>query len=191
MKIHFIRHGHADHNAAFDEEQTTDVYSSHAYRHSALTTKGIGQIEAVKLPEKPDRVYCSPLKRCIQTARIIFGNDELLYVHDGLLETQGPYPCNWRDWYETFAQSPDNFNIYHLSETYVPSQTSEKMEDVKVRAEACLETIKKESVHLNSIAIVTHNDWLESMFGRKFFNGEVYSLDNSSAIADSSSVHFG
>jgi alpha-ribazole phosphatase len=177
MKIYFIRHGHADHNAAFDEQQTTDVYSSHAYRHSALTTKGIGQIETIELPQKPQRVYCSPLKRCIQTARIIFGNDELLYLHDGLLETQGPFPCNWRDFYDTFAQSTDRFNIYHLSDTYVPCQASEDMEHVKLRAEACLETIKKESGHLDSIAIVTHNDWLESIFGRKFFNGEVYELN--------------
>jgi broad specificity phosphatase PhoE len=177
MKIYFIRHGHADHNAAFDEQQNKEVYSSHAYRHSALTTKGIGQIEAVKLPQKPQRVYCSPLKRCIQTARIIFGNDELLYLHDGLLETQGPFPCNWRDFYSTFAQSTDIFNIYHLSDTYVPSHASEDMIDVKVRAEACLETIKKESGHLDSIAIVTHNDWLESIFGRKFFNGEVYHIN--------------
>ena len=191
MKIYLIRHGHADHNAAFDEQQTTDVYSSHAYRHSALTTKGIGQIEAVKLPQKPQRVYCSPLKRCIQTARIIFGNDELLYLHDGLLETQGPFPCNWRDFYETFAESKDAVNIYHLDDTYVPSQVQEEMEDVKRRAELCLETIKKETVHLDSIAIVTHNDWLESIFGRKFSNGEVYCLENSSAIADSNSVHFG
>jgi broad specificity phosphatase PhoE len=191
MKIYFIRHGHADHNAAFDEQQTTDVYSSHAYRHSALTTKGIGQIEAVKLPQKPQRVYCSPLKRCIQTARIIFGNDELLYLHDGLLETQGPFPCNWREFYETFAQSKDAVNIYHLDDTYVPSQVQEEMEDVKRRAELCLETIKKETVHLDSIAIVTHNDWLESIFGRKFSNGEVYCLENSSDIAVSNSVHFG
>jgi broad specificity phosphatase PhoE len=173
MKIHFIRHGHAEHNAAFDEQQTKEVYTSHAYRHSALTSKGIEQIEAVKLPEKPDRVYCSPLKRCIQTARIIFGNDELLYLHDGLIETQGPFPCNWRDWYDTFAQSKDAINIYHLSETYVPSQVEEDMKAVKERAEPCLETIKKEAGHLNSIAIVTHNDWLQSIFDRKFFNGEV------------------
>jgi alpha-ribazole phosphatase len=173
MKIYFIRHGHAEHNAAFDEQQTTDVYSSHAYRHSALTTKGIGQIEAVKLADKPQRVYCSPLKRCIQTARIVFGNDELLYLHDGLLETQGPFPCNWRDFYETFAESKDAVNIYHLDDTYVPSQVEEEMEDVKRRAELCLETIKKETVHLDSIAIVTHNDWLQSIFGRKFSNGEV------------------
>jgi broad specificity phosphatase PhoE len=191
MKIYFIRHGHAEHNAAFDEQQTTDVYSSHAYRHSALTTKGIRQIEAVKFADKPQRIYCSPLKRCIQTARIIFGNDELLYLHDGLLETQGPFPCNWRDFYETFAQNPDNLNIYHLDDTYVPSQVQEEMEDVKRRAELCLETIKKETVHLDSIAIVTHNDWLESIFGRKFSNGEVYCLENSSAIADSNSLHFG
>ena len=191
MKIYFIRHGHAEHNAAFDEQQTTDVYSSHAYRHSALTTKGIGQIEAVKLADKPQRVYCSPLKRCIQTARIVFGNDELLYLHDGLLETQGPFPCNWRDFYETFAESKDAVNIYHLDDTYVPSQVEEEMEDVKRRAELCLETIKKETVHLDSIAIVTHNDWLQSIFGRKFSNGEVYCLENSSAIAISNSVHFG
>ena len=178
MKIYFIRHGHADHNAAFDEQQTREVYSSHAYRHSALTTKGIGQIEAVKLAQKPDRVYCSPLKRCIQTARIIFGDDETLYLHDGLLETQGQFPCNWRDWYESFAQSPDNLNIYHLDDAYVPSPVEETMEAVKVRAEACLETIKKEAGHLDSIAIVTHNDWLESIFGRKFFNGEVLCCTN-------------
>jgi len=177
MKIYFIRHGHADHNAAFDEQQNKEVYSSHAYRHSDLTTKGIGQIEAVELPQKPDRVYCSPLKRCIQTARIIFGSDELIYLHDGLLETQGPFPCNWRDFYSTFAQSLDNINIYHLSDTYVPSQVEEKMEDVKRRAELCLEIIKKETLHLDSIAIVTHNDWLESIFGRKFFNGEVYQVN--------------
>lgn len=174
MKIYFIRHGHAEHNAAFDEQQTKEVYASHKYRHSGLTEKGIGQIEAVQLPEKPDRVYCSPLKRCIQTARIIFGDEEVLYLHDGLLETQGPFPCNWRDWYETFAQSKDAINIYHLSETYVPSQAEEDMKAVKERAEMCLETIKKESRHLNSIAIVTHNDWLESIFDRKFFNGEVF-----------------
>jgi len=177
MKIYFIRHGHSDHNAAFDEQQSKDVYSSHAYKHSALTTKGIGQIEAVKLPEKPQRVYCSPLKRCIQTARIIFGDDQLLYLHDGLLETQGPFPCNWRDFYETFAQSPDRLNIYHLDYSYVPSQTEEDMEHVKLRAEMCLETIKKESEHLDSIAVVTHNDWLESIFGRKFSNGEVFPLE--------------
>ena len=174
MKIYFIRHGHAEHNAAFDEQQTKEVYASHKYRHSGLTEKGIGQIEAVKLPEKPDRVYCSPLKRCIQTARIIFGDEEILYLHDGLLETQGPFPCNWRDWYETFAQSKDAINIYHLSEAYVPSQAEEDMKAVKERAEMCLETIKKESRHLNSIAIVTHNDWLQSIFDRKFFNGEVF-----------------
>lgn len=176
MRIYFIRHGHADHNAAFDKEKTTEVYTYHTYRHSALTTKGIEQITAVSLPEKPQRVYCSPLKRCIETARIIFGKNEILYLHDGLIETQGPFPCNWRDWYETFAQSPDNLNIYHLSESYVPSQVEEDMESVRKRAELCLETIKKEAKHLDSIAVVTHNDWLESIFGRKFFNGEVYCI---------------
>jgi broad specificity phosphatase PhoE len=177
MKIYFIRHGHADHNAAFDEQQNKDVYLSHTYRHSALTAKGIKQIEAVTLPELPQRVYCSPLKRCIQTARIIFGENELLYLHDGLIETQGPFPCNWRDWYETFTHIQEKLNIYHLSDTYVPSQVEEDMEDVKKRAEECLETIKNESIHLNSIAIVTHNDWLESIFNRKFFNGEVYCIE--------------
>jgi hypothetical protein len=51
------------------------------------------------------------------------------------------------------------------------------MEDVKRRAELCLETIKKETVHLDSIAIVTHNDWLQSIFGCKFSNGEVYCVE--------------
>lgn len=173
MKIYFIRHGHAEHNAAFERHQTKTVYKSHEYRYSKLTEKGIQQAKGVSLPESVQRVYCSPLKRCMETARIIFGN-EILHLHDGLLETQGPYPCNWRDSYHTFV---DRCNVYHLDEDYVPTKTKETKEAMKKRAELCLESIKEETRNLDAIAVVTHNDWLECIFDRSFSNCEVICME--------------
>lgn len=174
MKIYFIRHGHSEHNAAYERHKTKTVYRSHEYRYSTLTEKGIQQAKSVQLPESVQRVYCSPLKRCIETARHIFGNEETLFLHDGLVETQGPYPCNWRDSYEPYL---DGYNTAHLEKEYVPTKIRETDEETKERAIQCLESIRKETSNLNAIAVVTHNDWLESLFNRPFLNCEVYCVD--------------
>jgi len=177
MKIYFIRHGHADHNDAYDSQKTTDVYKSFKYRHSKLTEKGIEEIQTIQLPIKPERVYSSPLIRCIETSRILFGENETLYLYDGLMETQGPYPCNWRDNYDIFMRSLSRFNLVNISDKYYPSKKHETLDEMKIRANSCLTKIKDHANGFDTIAIITHNDWLESIFDRKFSNGEVYCVD--------------
>ena len=187
MKIYFIRHGHAEHNAAFDKKQNKDVYRSFEYKDSNLTEKGVQQIKdielPVKLPRKIDRTYSSPLTRCIQTARLLMGERAILHLHDGLLETQGPYPCNWRADFDTFSNALSYYILKDVEKQYQPytkyylTNIDETHEEIKKRALDTLEQIKKECYDLDNILIVTHNDWLESLFGRPFKNGEIYCVD--------------
>ena len=182
MKFYFIRHGHADHNAAFDVKQDKSVYRSFDYKESHLTEKGIEQIKSINLP-KMDRVYSSPIIRCIETSRILVGENTILHLHDGLMETQGPYPCNWRPDFDTFLHSMQKYILVNVRYSYSPytdyyiPNISEKWDELNTRASKTLEQIKKECADLENIMIVTHNDWLESFFGRPFINGEVYVVE--------------
>ena len=187
MKLYFIRHGHAEHNAAYDKLQDKSVYRSLDYKDSHLTAKGINQIKEVelpvKLPRKMDRTYSSPLTRCIQTARILMGERAILHLHDGLMETQGPFPCNWRPDIDTFRNSLSYYILKDVEKQYTPytkyylTNISETDEEMNHRATNTVEQIKKECSALDNILIVTHNDWLESLFGRPFKNGEIYCID--------------
>jgi broad specificity phosphatase PhoE len=173
--VFFIRHGHSDHNEAFDN-YGEDAYGSHEYLNSSLTSKGIIQAKNVKLNTKVKRVYCSSLKRCIQTARIIFGPHETLYLYDGLMETQGPYPCNTRQSYDDIQMEYENINMENVSKSYEQSNNHEAQYILKARVISTLMQIQKDAVknNIDTIAIVSHNDVLESQFGRKFQNCEVY-----------------
>jgi broad specificity phosphatase PhoE len=176
MKIHFIRHGHAEHNEGF-EIYGESAYISENYRYSRLTEKGIEQIKTIIMKYPIQKHYSSPLKRCIETSRIIFGNKPILYLYDGLMETQGPYPCNYRENFDTFMRTIGRFNLENIDKDYYPTTSHESTEELKIRALKTLELIKKDAEGLDNIVIVTHNDWLESLFGRKFANGEVYCVE--------------
>lgn len=187
MKVYFIRHGHAEHNAAYDEKQDRSVYRSLDYKDSHLTEKGVQQIKEVELPVKlprgMDRVYSSPLTRCIETARLLVGDRTILHLHDGLMETQGPFPCNWRPDIDTFRNSLSYYILKDVNSSYTPytkyylTNIGETHEEVKERAIRTLEQIKSECAGLDNILVVTHNDWLESLFGRPFKNGEVLCVE--------------
>jgi broad specificity phosphatase PhoE len=179
MKIYFIRHGHAQHNEAFDKIQNKKVYESINYIYSELTEKGVSQIKAIYFDEKIQKVYCSPLKRCYQTARIVFGDSEILYYYDGLMETQGPYPCNYREHYDCFHSTIGKHVLENMSDKYYPSKVHETEIQLKKRAYDTLEKIKKDAFgkKLNTVCVITHNDWLEAIFERPFKNGEVYAVD--------------
>ena len=183
MKIYFVRHGHADHNAAYDTFQDNKVYKSFDYKYSHLTEKGVAQIKDILLPEKMDRVYSSPIIRCLETSRILVGDNTVLYLHDGLMETQGPYPCNWRPDFDSLSRSMKKYNLKDVNFKYEPytkyytTSMKETKEDIQQRAVNTLEQIKYECVNLNTIMIVTHHDWLEVLLGKSFKNGEVYCVE--------------
>jgi len=189
MEIVFIRHGHAKHNEAFAIEGES-AYFSEKYLNAPLTDLGEAQTKSVTVP-RVDRVYVSPLLRCIQTARNVFGSGELLYLHDGLLETQGQHPVNRRQpKTELFDYSPVNLDTVADSYVFVP----ETSEDVKIRTAKTLRSIISLSEGCKRIAIVTHHDWLFEALGVSFSNSQMKILyydnltdDKRSAISLSSS----
>ena len=183
MKVYFVRHGHADHNAAYDKFKDNNVYKSFDYKYSKLTEKGAQQIKDIVLPEKIQRVYSSPIIRCLETSHILVDDKTVLYLHDGLMETQGPYPCNWRPDFDSLSRSMKRYNLENINVKYEPytkyytSSIKETKEDMQQRALNTLEQIKGECKNLENIMIVTHHDWLEALLGKSFKNGEVYCVE--------------
>ena len=177
MKFTFVRHGFAHHNQGFLEEGEI-AYRSDKYRNSYLTEKGHDQVRETKIPEV-DLVFSSPLTRCIQTTRVLVGDDPTIYLCDGLIETQGPYPCNCRETIHEISAKYKNINSEFLSDQYSPSAEEETMNEMKGRAYDSLNIIKEYSKlkGARSILIVTHCDWLEAMFDRKFKNAEAFTVD--------------
>lgn len=191
MKITFIRHGFAEHNQGFLDEGES-AYSSLKYRFSNLTDFGNMQTRNVVAP-KADIIFVSPLTRCIQTARNIYGKEVILHLSDGLLETQGPFPCNWRESKGLLTVKYKNVNTDLISPIYTIQEEPETDTHMEERAQQTLDYFirKAKSMNLTSMAVVTHNDWLESIFHRPFKNGELftieipYSSENESVIAQS------
>jgi broad specificity phosphatase PhoE len=171
MNVYFIRHGHALHNAGFDAIGEA-AYTSAEYAHSTLTEKGHLQTQSVKVPLL-DAVYCSPLVRCIQSARNIFGQRKILQLYDGLLETQGHHPCNVREPVGVIESKYGPVSTLNLRQSGPMTETPEM---VKERAEQTLTAILHNAwIHnYSSVAIVTHHDWLFELLGTSLANAEVY-----------------
>jgi broad specificity phosphatase PhoE len=169
MDVFLIRHGHADHNAWF-EEIGEDAYYSPKYAYSQLTPRGHQQTSSI-IMKNVDIVYVSPLIRCIQSARNIFGPDVVLHLHDGLLETQGNHPCNFRESKSLLARYA-NVNVDNVADSY--EFTKESEDDVALRAQYTFDQIVE--CQFPRIAIVSHYDWLYGLTGRAFKNGEVFNM---------------
>ena len=187
MRIFLIRHGHADHNEAF-HKYGVEAYSDPAYRDSSLTELGHKQtIETKMCIDAPlDRVYCSPLRRCIQTARNMFGPHRCLYLNDGLSESRGPYPCNDRLEFDEICAQFKNINVVSVSTENINMLEKEDDAALKKRVNDCYTAICENARRsgFENIAIVTHHDWLEALIGRRFKNAEVVEVN---AFSSSSS----
>jgi broad specificity phosphatase PhoE len=179
MRIFLVRHGHAEHNLAFDLAKNISVYKDPLYRNSSLTEKGVAQcIDASTKGYNVDKIYCSPLKRCIQTGHLIFGKNRLLFLQDDLIETKGPYPCNHRLPLEEIIYQYGNIVVDDLDPNYINSEKDEGPEELKVRAERSFNRICKDAEfeQLESIAIVTHHDWIEALTGKSVPNASIIEM---------------
>ena len=174
MEVYFIRHGHALHNQGFDDMGEI-AYFSPEFMHSTLTEKGHAQTRSIVSPNV-EAVICSPLVRCIQTARNVFGPTRLLYLHDGLLENQGEHPCNMRETKQEIVSKYENVNVSGVRTIYNPSLETDK--DMRVRAEDTIQDILRSAVknHYTRIAIVTHHNWLYALLNVSMRNAETYRM---------------
>ena len=179
MRVYLVRHGRAHHNEGFDNVGPR-AYRDTMYRDSKLTEAGHRQTIGKAWDIHVQRVYCSPLFRCIQTARNMFGSSRRLYLDDGLLETKGPQPCNLRLSLEELNVRFSNIVTTGLSSTNpVMDAEVEDIETLKKRAVACFKSICDDArtAGLTTIAIVTHHDWLEALTQKSFKNAEIMELD--------------
>lgn len=178
MKVCFLRHAQATHNAACLVCGPI-AYESWEHEDALLTPLGNSQAKAVKLPFIPDRVYCSPLRRCIQTIRPSLPNATLI-LHDGLLERQGQHPCNVRG-SKTFLRTFDPFlDLTLLPENHLyPFPTRESLEDLRRRVASTLSEIYENARLQNAkqILIVGHCDAFDSVLGLRLKNTETHVID--------------
>ena len=188
MRVFLIRHGHAEHNEGF-QKYGVKAYSDVAYRDSSLTELGHKQTTeaGAYLEVSVERVYCSPLRRCIQTARNIFGFERCLYLNDGLSETRGPYPCNDRLEFDEICAQFKNINVSAVSVENINTLEKEDDAALKLRVNACYTAICENAKRagLDRIAIVTHHDWLEALTGVRFKNAEIIEVSAPSSSSSS------
>lgn len=178
MKVCFLRHAQGTHNADALLHGPI-VYELWRHKDAALTPLGYSQAASICLPFVPDRVYCSPLRRCIETIRPSLPTATLI-LHDGLLERQGHHPCNVRE-SKTFLHSFDsNMNLSKLPEAHNYSfEIRESHETLKMRISSTLADIYKESMaaRASQILIVGHCDAFDSVLGIRLKNAETYVIN--------------
>lgn len=175
MRVTFLRHGHAQHNEAH-EIHGDIVYTWNIFNDALLTEKGREQASRLVLPRIPDRVYSSPLRRCIQTARGACP-DALIRVHDGLMERQCGHPCNRKSDISTILQVSYNLDVTNVQE-FFPEEENESDWELRDRALHAVYHILSESEEAGDtdVLIVSHWDFLRILVGKQFANCETYDL---------------
>lgn len=169
MRILFIRHAKAKHNEAA-EIYGELAYFSEMYRDSPLTHEGRMQARRVRLPFVPNKVYSSPLRRCIQTADEILHPSTELILLDELIERQGHHPCNIRSSLREIYDMRNNLDTTLLSERYLhhtDMSERESYEKLGKRVLSATQRIIKESQPNDNILIVTHWDVIKSISGKE------------------------
>jgi len=93
LTLVFVRHAEGTHNV-------NKEYANPVHMDALLTEIGHHQTATAQKPAKPfDAIYCSPMKRCIQTLLGLYpeSKDQRVFVDDRLIEqAQGFNICNKR-----------------------------------------------------------------------------------------------
>lgn len=151
--IYIVRHGQTDYNL---EKRITGRID--------ISLNNTGIIEAKELKEELkdisfDYVFVSPLKRAIETAKIITNND--LIIDDRLIER-----CNGD--LEGKRKEEINFS-FDFNDFYSKEHGIESVSEIRKRVNSFLNEIKRKYPHKN-ILIVTHGGIIINM--RYYFEGE-------------------
>ena len=172
--ITFIRHAESENNALFDKK--TERYLELRKAEPFLTTTGESQALLLKQYFRKnkaaydfDLVLSSPMKRAMQTAKILFeGSSAIKKVSDLIFESRGPYELekpvpglsaaefkkDYPDFQLPFAVSDNGW--YHEDEI-------EDIYEAFMRAKRLMRAIEIE-IKQSRIAIVTHGRFLSFIF---------------------------
>lgn len=174
--LHFIRHGLAEHNLAFEErplsgDEGLQLYACE-YLDSRLAPQG--DEEAAQLAEtlaalpdeqKPKLVVVSPLSRALATARRALPNCSTVCVED-FRERNGRWPCERRRPLRNLRPEFPNVDFSDLTEEDVAWTISrEGKEAALARAERCLRWLAARPEPV--LAVVSHSGFMTmSLFSK-------------------------
>ena len=149
MKILFIRHGLTAGNIEKRYIGRTD---------EPLCSESIAQLQELKLPSC-EPIVCSPRKRCIQTA-------EILFPHSGYLMAEELRECDFGDFegmnYKELSHNAD-YQKWIDSGGTLPFPKGEAPEDFRRRCVKAFEDIVKSLGGAASVAFVVHGGTIMSI----------------------------
>ncbi|MCR5415588.1 MAG: histidine phosphatase family protein [Pseudobutyrivibrio sp.] len=161
--IHLIRHGKTQGNIEKRYIGVTD---------EGLCQEGIDALKNKKYPEV-DIVFCSPMSRCVETARLIYPNIHPIVVA-GLKETNfGEFEGKN---YEDLENNP-KYEEWLESGGMAPFPGGESSIEVKLRTMAAFNKLMYASKDVEYIAMVVHGGTimtiLSELFGGEYYNYHV------------------
>ena len=149
MKILFIRHGLTAGNLEKRYIGRTD---------EPLCSEGIALLKELNIPSC-EAVVCSPMKRCIQTA-------EILFPHSGYLTAEDLRECDFGDFegrnYRELADNAD-YQKWVDSGGSLPFPNGEAPEDFRRRCVKGFEKIIVSCEKVSSMAFVVHGGTIMSI----------------------------
>lgn len=172
--IYLLRHAEALHNVV-PHEYSGDPSKDEVFRDAILTEHGHTQASLLKPQIKDinfDVIYCSPLRRCIQTLKEAYPRSVHLHVNvdDRLLEQPyGTYISNKRHEKDAVAASiPVKWNSSNVSITN-PFQVLSKKEEYHIIRGFIAEIIENHSE--KSVLLVCHGRWINRFLKTYFGEG--------------------
>ena len=181
-KFIFVRHGEAEHNVAFHENNRDErVFLDEKYRDAPLTQKGIDQARKTGLELNNLNIldiWSSPLTRCIQTAEELFEETgaQNIYLHDNLLERLGGgHYCNERKVKKDLQSKYVGLNMNHLSEfapLWIERENITSLYHRMLSFVLLLSTLYDRLPDSKYIGIVSHRDAIMTLTGRELQNAE-------------------
>ena len=164
MKVYFVRHGETKFNKA---------HKIMGQLNEPLDQEGIAQSHhlAEKLDLDFQRLFCSPLKRALQTAEIIKDRLHLeIEVHPELAERNfGSFAGKTLQQMDEEAKDEITKKDNNQTYDYRP-YGGEAVEDVRVRVQKFLDFLKEDHAD-KKVLVVTHTGIIRVMY---FISGQKY-----------------
>lgn len=109
------------------------------------------------LPVNPDKIYCSPMKRCVQTARLLYANNDILFNYDLREVNFGVFEN------KTYEELKDNFHYRNFISGLEDPLEGEGRIEFKKRCVNAFEQIISGCNEDTEVVIVCHGGTIMSI----------------------------
>jgi len=155
LNIYLLRHAQSEGNK---ERRFFGV------THTPLSDKGkasLTKINAFLENKTFDKIYCSPLERCVDTAKLSFGNAADITIDPELIE------INFGDWEgkhlkEVMQSDPDAWERYQNDWMNFSFPNGDTIKDYQAKVQAVVARIISETDAEATIALVSHNGFIKA-----------------------------